>query len=269
MLTGAMFATAATGDDSKLTGSWNYPVGTAIADADGVSVVLFPNNWKRSIDDGKDPAKEMMIYYSTDFVKAGEQMSTIRNFGDEYDIPNSLIIPFYKGAKAKKGDIVLTWWQSGSGMQRAIVIDDKNPEEPIVHYLDLNYKGDGSGMAEKYDNERLKPNSFVVLKDGAWMPGMQIMVAEGTNQMVATIINATADKVLYMGFAGSLYVARKADCKLLPLKPSFSTGKEAKADFAGKYRPGYKVKKFNKKIGRVWVERDGDTKIMSIFEVVQ
>lgn len=268
MLTGAMIASAATGDDSKLMGSWNYPVGTAIADPEGVSVVLFPNSWKRSIDEGSDPAKQMMIYYDTNFVKAGEQMSTIRNFGDEYDIPNSLIIPFYKGAKAKKGDILLTWWQSGSGMQRAIVVDDKNPEEPIVHYLDLGYEGDGSGMAERHDNEQLKPNSFIVLKDGTWMPGMQIMVAEGTDQMVGTIINTTDDKVLYMGFS-TLHVARKVDCKLLPLKPSFSTGKEAKADFAGKYRTGYKVKKYNKKIGRVWVERDGDTKVMSIFEVVQ
>ena len=268
LLTVAMFAAAATGDNENLMGSWNYPVGSPIKNVEGVSVVLFPNRWKYAIKEGKDPAKDMQIYYSTKFVKGGDQTSVISNFGDEYEIPNSLIIPFYKGAKAKKGDIVLTWWQSGSGMQRAIVMDDKNPEEPVVHYLDLGYEGDGTGMAEKYDNERLKPNSFVVLKDGAWMPGMQIMVADGTDQKVGTIINVADDKVLYMCFS-SLHVARKADCKLLPLKPSFSVGKEAKADFVGNYRPGYKVKKFNKKIGRVWVEKDGKVKVMNIFEVVQ
>lgn len=257
------------GDDENLMGSWNYPVGSPIKNADGISVVLFPNSWKRAVSEKKDPAKEMTIYYRTDFVRAGDKMSVIRNFGDEYEIPNSLIIPIYKGAKAKKGDIVLTWWQSGSGMQRAIVVDAKNPEEPCVHYLDLDYKGDGSGLAEKRHNEQLKPNSFVVLKEGEWMPGAQVSVAEGTDLMCGTIINVTDDKVLYAGFAGTLYVARKVDCKLLPLKPAFSSGNEVKADWVGKFRPGYKVKKIDKKIGRVWLEKDGHEEVKSIFEVMK
>lgn len=269
VLAGSLTAAfAGTGDD-ELMGSWNYPVGSPIADADGVSVVLFPNKWKRDVDEKKDPAKDTHIYYDTRFVRSGEKMSVISHFGDEYEIPNSLIIPFYKGVKAKKGDIVLTWWQSGSGMQRAIVVDAKNPEEPRVHYLDLGYEGDGKGMAERYDNEQLKPNSFVVLKDGALMPGAEVVVADGTDYVHGTVINVAGDKVLYQGWGGSLQVARKVDCKVMPLKPSFSAGNELKADFVGKLRSGYKVKKYDKKIGRVWVEKDGKSEVMSIFEVMK
>ena len=111
-------------------------------------------------------------------VEAGEKASKVKAVVDVDEVPNSLLIPIYKGATAKKGDIVLTWWQSGSGMERAIVTDDSDPTQPKVHYLDLSYKGDGSGFAEKHDNEQLKPNSFVVLNDGEWQPGAPLAVKD-------------------------------------------------------------------------------------------
>ena len=149
-------------------GTWDYPEGSALADAENISVLLYPHSWKKDIDAGKDPASDIAIYYNCNLVKAGDVQSTIKTLSDEYDIPNSLIIPIYKDATAKKGDIVLTWWQNGSGMQRAIVVDAANPAEPKIHYLDLQFKGDGTGTAEKNDNQTLKPNSFIVLKNGEW-----------------------------------------------------------------------------------------------------
>lgn len=248
-------------------GSWDYPEGSAIENADEISVVLFPNSWKSDIDEGKDPAEDNHIYYNCNFVKAGDTQSTIKHFSDEYDIPNSLIIPFYKGATAKKGDIVLTWWQSGSGMQRAIVTDASNPAEPKVCYLDLNYKGDGTGFSEEHENETLKPNSFIVLEDGKWMPGAEIVVTETTDEVLGVIINATDDKVLYRGFAGHVYVAKKSDCRLLPLNPGVAAGQTVKAEFVGKLRPDYKVKSVDAAKGRVVVEKDGKAEYKSFLEV--
>ena len=248
-------------------GSWDYPEGSAIENAEEISCVLFPNSWKSSIDEGKDPASTNHIYYNCNFVKAGDTQSTIKHFSDEYDIPNSLIIPFYKGVTAKKGDIVLTWWQSGSGMQRAIVTDASNPAEPKVCYLDLTFKGDGTGFSEKHENETLKPNSFLVLEDGKWMPGAEIVITEGTDEKLATIINCTDDKVLYSGFASHVGVAKKSDCRLLPLNPGVAAGQTVKANFVGKLRPDYKVKKVDAAKGRVCVERDGKEEFVSFFEV--
>lgn len=248
-------------------GSWDYPEGSAIENAEEVSVVLFPSSWKKYVDEGKDPASTNHIFYNCNFVKAGETKSTIKHFGDEYDIPNSLIIPFYKGATAKKGDIVLTWWQSGSGMERAIVTDDSNPAEPKVCYLDLGYKGDGTGFSEKHENETLKPNSFIVLENGKWMPGAEIVITEGTDEKLAIIINCTDDKVLYSGFAAHVGVAKKSDCRLLPLNPGVSVGQTVKGNFVGKLRPDYKVKKIDTVKGRVVVEKSGKEEYLSFLEV--
>lgn len=262
-------STAVADDVPEMTpmGSWDYPEGSPIANAEEISCVLFPSSWKSDIDEGKDPAPDTHIYYNCDFVKAGDVRSTVKHFSDEYEIPNSLIIPFYKNATAKKGDIVLTWWQSGSGMQRAIVTDASNPAEPKVHYLDLDFKGDGNGIAEKHDNETLKPNSFIVLKDGEWMPGNEVIITEGTDQNLGTIINVTDDKVLYKGFAGKVKVAKKSDCRVMPLNPGVAVGQDVKAEFVGGLRPEYKVKKIDTVKGRVWVERDGKEEIKSFLEV--
>lgn len=251
-------------------GTWDYPEGSAIANAEDVSVVLYASGYKTAMEEKKDPAESTHIFYKADLVKAGDTKSTVKSIGDEYEIPNSLVIPFYKGAKAKKGDIILTWWQSGSGMQRAIVVDDSNPEEPKVCYLDLSFKGDGTGIAEKDANETLKPNSFIVLEDGKWAPGASIVITEGTDQKNGTIINVTDDKVLYEGFAGKVKVAKKSDCQLVPLKQSLKAGDGIKAVWVGSWKPDYKVVKVDEKIGRVWVkDENGKEEIKSILEVLK
>ena len=260
-------STAVEEEKMAAMGTWEYPEGSAIENAEEISCVLYASSWKRSIDENKDPAAGTHIFYRADLVKAGDPQSTIKSISDEYDIPNSLIIPIYKNPTAKKGDIVLTWWQSGSGMQRAIVTDASNPAEPKIDYLDLNFKGDGEGLAEKNADEQLKPNSFVVLKDGEWQPGQTIVITESTEQLLGTIINIADDKILYEGFAGRVKVAKKADCKLMPLNPGVKAGDEVKAEFVGKLRPGYTVKSVDAAKGRVAVERDGNVEYKSFLEV--
>lgn len=260
-------STAVEEEPMAAMGTWDYPEGSAIENPDDIACVLYASNWKRRIDEKQDPADGTHIFYKADFVKAGDTQSTIKSLSDQYDIPNSLIIPIYKNPTAKKGDIVLTWWQSGSGMQRAIVTDASNPAEPKVDYLDLGFKGDGEGIAEKHADEQLKPNSFIVLKDGEWMPGAQIVVTEGTEEQLGTILNIDDDKILYDGFAGKVKVAKKADCRLMPLNPGVKVGQEVKAEFVGKLRPGYTVKKIDAAIGRIVVEKDGKEEYKSLLEV--
>ena len=161
------------------------------------------------------------------------------------------VMLFCKDAKAKKGDVVLTWWQSGSGMERAIVTDDSDPTQPKVHYLDLSYKGDGSGFAEKHDNEQL-----AVKDDGKYNKGI--------------LVNAVGDKVLYLGFAGKLIEANKSDVKLLPVKPAVNVGDNVKSVFVGTFSKDTKVEKIDSKLGRIWVkEGDRDAEPVSIFEVMK
>ena len=104
---------------------------------DGELVLAPYTFYKSAIDDKEDLTKKNLIIYKTNLVKAGTEKSVV-TYMEDYELPNSLIIGLPEGATAKKGDIVLTWWQTGSGMNRAIVRDDSNPAEPKVDYLDMS-----------------------------------------------------------------------------------------------------------------------------------
>jgi len=69
-------------------------------------------------------------------LKPGSAESELEGFSKETEtVPNAYLIPTASGQKANSGDIVLTWLRSGSGMERAIVVDDANPGEPTARYL--------------------------------------------------------------------------------------------------------------------------------------
>lgn len=249
-------------------GTFTIPEGSALKDADNISYVLFPSSYASAMEKGEDINGNTAIYYNRELAEAGETNSKLS--GNEVRYPNNLLIPIYKDAKAKKGDVVLTWWQSGSGMERAIVTDDSDPTQPKVHYLDLSYKGDGSGFAEKHDNEQLKPNSFVVLNDGEWQSGAPLAVKVDGKYNKGILVNAVGDKVLYLGFAGKLIEANKSDVKLLPIKPAVNVGDNVKSVFVGTFSKDTKVEKIDSKLGRIWVkEGDRDAEPVSIFEVMK
>ncbi|MBO4397915.1 MAG: hypothetical protein J5805_05200 [Bacteroidaceae bacterium] len=248
---------------------WDFPSDIALKDAtDGSWALSCYTFYPNAIEDGKDLTTSTLIFYSTDKTKYGEGTSQI---GDA-NMPNSLVIPIPADQKAKKGDVLLTWWQSGSGLQRAIVIDDADPSQPKVQYLDLSFSEDGTGMAQKFEDQ-LKPNSFIVLKDGEWTPGAQVACCdENNNYKAGTIINATDDKVLVLGFADKIKAYDKSNCKLVPAYESLNVGDAVSKEFVGTYNTSkdYKITKIDKTLGRVWVAKDGsDPEILNILQVTK
>ncbi len=124
----------------------------------------------------KGAAKASMIFYGATVVDTGKVSSRVRTLaGTEATIPNSLIVPLKHGATAKKGDVVLTWWQSGSGIQRGYVVSAKDPQRPVVRYTDIKLdnpaKNNGVPLGEL--EEELKPSSFVKLAE-QWLPGTTV-----------------------------------------------------------------------------------------------
>ncbi len=225
---------------------------------------FYPN----ALEKKKDLLNETLIYYSEKITAVENETITMSHFGDDVKMPNALVIPIPAGQKAKKGDIVLTWWQSGSGLQRAIVTDASNPEEPKVCYLDLGWEEDGSGFAQKHKDEQLKPNTFKVLSD-KWEAGAQI-VAKTDNYKCGTIVALTEDKVLVLGFADKLKVYNRADCVLIPAKESINKGDKVYAEWVGSFKEGYKVLSVDKANGRVKVQQDGsNSEYKSIYEVTK
>ncbi len=221
--------------------------------------VLIPGYkmWQNSLAD-EDPTKETYIFYTGKMLNTGDVESEIEfTFDGNQKMPNSMMIPIPAGQTAEVGDIVLTWWQTGSAMQRAIVTDASNPKEPVVRYLDLKYdnpsKDSESGKSIGQTDYPLKPNSFVKITDG-WQAGNMIAAKDGDKMNSVQIIREAEGKVLTLGFAGKIKVYNKSDCTPVPIIPDLKKGDKVQAVFVGGFGE-YEVSKVDKKIGRVFVKQ--------------
>ena len=235
-------------------------------------VVLCPSfNW---IQDAatKGPDKVTFIFYSQKMSAPGEVESEVEFLSPGKEkVSNAYLIPIPAGQTAHVGDIVLTWWQSGSGMNRAIVVEASDPTEPTVRYLDIDYDNpaksrDGKTTIGQMD-EKLKPNSFVKISN-TWEPGTVIAVNDGASKKKARIIRVAGDKVLALGLAGSLQVYDKTACTPVPVKPAVKAGDKVKAPVYGSFQ-NVTVTKVDGRNGRVFVKPEtGDEKAIAFGDVM-
>ena len=222
--------------------------------------VLAPSyNW---IKDAAEKGVETttFIWYVQKMAVPGKEESELQFLSERHRVPNAYIIAIPPKQTARKGDIVLTWWQTGSGMQRAVVVDDTDPSRPIVRYLDIAYDNpaksrDGSTTIGKMD-ERLVPDSFVKLK--SWDPGTRVAIQAGANQKVATIISIGGASVLVLETGNKLAVYPKGNCQAVSLSPKVSAGDRVKAPRYGQNFASASVAGVDERNGRVFVRFDGD-----------
>ena len=225
-------------------------------------VVLVPSYiWLQQANvNGAD--KTTMIWYQQTMGTPDKEMSEVKFMSDTKKVPNAYIIPIPAGQKVKKGDIVLTWWQSGSGMQRAIVVDDANPAEPKVRYLDIDYDNpakakDGTTGIGQMD-EQLKPNTFVKI-NAPMEPGTSVAVQDGAKMKHAIVIRVAGEKVFVRGFAGGIAVYDKSRCTPVPITSAAKVGDKLQAVWVGSFENGT-VTKVDAAIGRVFIKFDVDGK---------
>lgn len=222
--------------------------------------VLAPSyNWiKDAAEKGVETTS--FIWYVQKMAMPGKEDSELQFLQERHKVPNAYIIPIPPKQTAKKGDIVLTWWQTGSGMQRAIVVEDADPSRPVVRYLDIAYDNpaksrDGSTTIGKMD-EQLVPDSFVKLK--VWDPGTRVSIQAGANQRVATIISIAGASVLVLETGNKLAVYPKTACQAAPLVLKVSAGDRVKAPRYGQNFAGATVTSIDERNGRVFLRFDGD-----------
>lgn len=251
---------------------WDFPQDVKIEAEPGQKILSCQGFYFEDLKKGEDLTKSVLIWYDREMEQAGPEKSDVGR-SDKQLVPNALIVPIKKGQKAKKGDIVLTWWQSGSGMQRAIVIDASNPTEPTAVYLDRYWKDDPNHEDNKKlaKGEQLKPNSFNVIKDGEWQAGAAVAYREGGEWRKGTLIHVDGDKVLLSVFSSHLLATTKARCKLIPFKEKIKKGDKVWATFVDGFRSGYIVKQIDEKAGHMWVQREGSSSMdcKSIAEVTK
>jgi hypothetical protein len=214
--------------------------------------VLAPSKgWiEEAFEKGAD--KQPFIFYGAWMVEPGEKESMLRTLpGQAVTIPNAMIIPIGPGQSAKPGDVVLTAWTSGSGMQRAIVVEGGTPESPRVRYLDLDLESP-SGWGKKEDT--LGENTFRVLKKPG-EPGTTVGCKDGARTTRFIVIGEHDGKLLGVGFAGKVKVLARDSCKNLPIVPNLKPGERVYVPVIGAFTEG-KVTKLDQPIGRVWVRHE-------------
>lgn len=248
---------------------WDFPA-VGITSEPG-NVVLCPSwGMYQGIFEEEVPADQTLIYYNSKMSQAGEVESDVEFLFDGVQkMPNSLLINIPKGQTAAVGDIVLTWWQTGSGMQRAIVTDASDPAAPKVRYLDLAYDNPAtdseSGKSIGATEYKLAPDSFVKITDD-WQEGNLIAVKSDWGYENAHIIKISGDKVLTVGFAGKVRVYSKADCKVVPRVPNVKAGDKVWAVTSVSFTEA-EVVKVDKKLGVVFVKANDNEYPVSYGEI--
>lgn len=216
---------------------FDFPIQSSLSLAAG-NYVLAPS--KESVASG---AEGTYIYYAAKLVKSGEAESVIKTLpGETVTIPNSLIIPIPAGRKAAVGDMVLTWWQSGSGMQRAIVVGG-TPTEPQVVYLDQ----------DSTTPETLKPDTFDILYSDNQVGNAIACLDGGSYKRFQSLSADTEGKTLVMGWAGKVSVVSSADCKVLHHDAKVKVGDTVKVPVFATYKDAT-VTKIDAKTGRIYAK---------------
>jgi hypothetical protein len=237
----------------------------------GEYVIVPSYNWiQDAAEKGVDSTS--FIWYVQKMAQPDKENSEIQFITARKKVPNAYIVAIPPRQKAKVGDIVLTWWQTGSGMQRAIVVDDKEPATPIVRYLDIDYDNPAKGRDNvttigKMD-EKIVPDSFVKIKE--MDAGTTVAIQDGANLKKGRVIRVAGDKVLLLEGVGKLKVYPKFVCKPVPLVPNVKEGDRVSAPFVGTFKDAT-VSKVDAKIGRVFLKFDGmpDEKAIPFGDVIE
>jgi hypothetical protein len=183
-------------------------------------------------------------------VRPGPTESEVESLytGGVFKVPNAYLIAIPYAQKAAAGDVVLTWWQHGSGMHRAIVVEASNPSEPTVRYLEK--------LSDPDKQEKLKPNSFVRLGQ-PFQPGSVVAVKNsGGGLEQAWVVSIAGDRVFITHPTGQLAVVNKSACTPVPNVPRVKAGERVKAVQFGSYKDATVVG-VDDKLGKVVFKVDG------------
>ena len=257
-------ATASAAPVPRKLGEMPFDFASTATTAKAGDFVLVPSpNW---IDEAfvKGGEKQTFIYYAATMVEPGPLDSKVKSLsGQTFTAPNGFIIAIKPGQKAKPGDIVLTWWQSGSGLERSIVTGG-SAESPTALHLDMDLDNPAK-IAQKEDT--LKPNTFHKL--GTTLePGITLACKDGSKytRWIAASING--EKILGLGFGGSMKVLPKAQCTVVSPQGTWSPSKDVAVPYMSTFQKA-KVDKVDAKAGRVFAKFNWGNKDQNIGVGIQ
>jgi len=253
-------------EDAKLP--FPYPASATPARA-GDRVLAPPQRWvKNALASGAQ--SQSFLYFAARMVAPGPEASVIEVAGGVLEaLPNVLIVPLPPDERAQPGDLLLTAWASGTGMQRAIVVEGGTPEAPRVAYLDLDYDHP-SGAGKRA--EALPPGSFRLLTEPGSV-GTSVECDDGPRRVHYVVVHRSGPGALLgLGFGGRLRPLESARCRPIPLRPRIEAG-TLLVPVLGVLTPA-RARHLEAEIGRVFVryaagQKDRDAAVATLNVVVQ
>ncbi|MCC6213701.1 MAG: hypothetical protein IT376_02450 [Polyangiaceae bacterium] len=219
------------------------------AATEGDHVLAPPREWlDAALEHGAET--QAFVYYAARLVQRGPESSKVRTAAGLVSLlPNALVLPLRPGQRVKKGQIVLTSWASGTGLERAIVVGGE-PGAPRVRYLDMAFDAP-SGWGQRDD---VLPEGTFHALERAGEIGTTVACVEGGVRRRWIVVAAAEGKLLGLGFGGLLRALDEPACDALPLVPKLEPGQPAEIAVSGVFVAG-KVTEVRREIGRVFVER--------------
>lgn len=194
----------------------------------------------------------IFVYYPRNFIKSEKDFLYLKEFGDTIEMPKSITIPLPDSQMVSKGDVVLTWWQNGTGMQRALVLSKEPTYTPTVYYLDNQYYFYYSDNDPLFWIDTLMPSSFLKIEDKL-MPGRSCSITGKYVSSFYTIINSLGYKLVVMSWSGDLQIVSTKECEIVPMNTTFEVGDSVSVPYLGTYTNGT-VKTVYDDIGKMMVK---------------
>ncbi len=178
----------------------------------------------------------LFVFYPRKVLKNEGEKVIVDEYGDSVVIPASLVIDLQKNKKVAKADIVLTWWQKATGMQRAIVLNRDSTSTPVVYYLDNMTTPPKNQQQFILNIDTLIPNSFRVVNFDSICPGRAFATDDDKRQFYI-VINSVGDSVLGLSWAGTLKSFDKKNCVFATPPETLDTGEMVFVPYVGNYHP--------------------------------
>ncbi|MEZ4219496.1 MAG: hypothetical protein R3B13_01115 [Polyangiaceae bacterium] len=243
---GPELPTPAAEDPAKMP--FDFPAARSIARVGEFVLAPTQSTVEEAIAVGSE--RQAFIYYGGRLESADDATSVVKlSTGRKSRVANALVLAIGPKTEAKVGDIVITAWASGTGLQRAIVVAEGTPRRPNVRYLDITLNNP-SGWGERVD--QLPEGTFRVL-DKPGVPGTTLACSDKNRTTRQILVGRAEGKVLGLGFAGKLKVFDDKTCTPLPVQPKLEPGDAVRVPVLGTFTAA-KITKLDAAIGRVWAK---------------
>jgi len=232
-------------------GAFSFPSTPLAAEKGQFALVPFRSAIDLALGSGTQAAS--FVYAGAYLVRAGDRTSEVRWLTEQRGaVPNAFIVPIRRGERARRGDVVLTNFASGSGLQRAIVVSEGETASPRVRYLDLALENPTGWGTEE---DTLPPDTFHVLRTPGEV-GSTLACREGSRVERVIVTASAGERRLGLGFAGALRDFDVGTCRTLPLVPAVRPGDSVHVPWINGFVAGAKVMRVDAAAGRVAVRFD-------------